>query len=55
MRKTQEAKEMSKLTIRLPKALIQRAKIRALQEERSLQDIVAEVLEGYLKRVGASR
>jgi predicted DNA binding CopG/RHH family protein len=49
MRKTQEA-EMSKITIRLPKALIQRAKIRALQEERPLQEIVAEVLESYLGR-----
>jgi predicted DNA binding CopG/RHH family protein len=54
MRKTQEA-DMSKLTIRLPKELIQRAKIRALQEERPLQEIVAEVLEAYLKRGGVSR
>jgi predicted DNA binding CopG/RHH family protein len=54
MRKTQEA-EMTKLTIRLPKALIRRAKIRALQEERPLQDVVAELLEGYLKSKGASR
>jgi len=50
---------MSKVTIRLPQSLVQRAKIRAIKERRALQEITAEALEAYLKRVeregGSSR
>jgi hypothetical protein len=55
----QEAEAMSKVTIRLPQSLVQRAKIRAIKERRALQEITAEALEAYLKRVeregGSSR
>lgn len=41
---------MSKVTIRLPNSLIDRAKIRAIKEHRALQEITADALEAYLKR-----
>jgi plasmid stability protein len=40
---------MFKLTVRLPDGLIQRAKIRAIKDRRTVQDLVAEALEAYLK------
>lgn len=54
----QEVVTMSKVTIRLPDSIIERAKIRAIKERRTLQDITAEALEVYLKRTereGGSR
>ncbi len=40
---------MSKTTLRLPESLIERAKIRAIKERRTLQAITADALEAYLK------
>jgi len=45
------AVEMTKTTIRLPKTLLQSAKIQAIYEERDFQDIVADSLQTYLKTV----
>jgi hypothetical protein len=39
----------SKTTLRLPDNLLERAKIRAVKEKRTLQDITAAALEAYLK------
>ncbi len=44
-----EAKPMSKTTLRLPATLLERAKIRAIKEKRTLQEITAAALEAYLK------
>ena len=41
--------EMVKTTLRLPKHILNNSKHRAIHEERSLQDIVADALEAYLK------
>ena len=41
--------EMVKTTLRLPKQIFQAAKVRAIHEERNLQDILADALEAYLK------
>ena len=40
---------MSKTTLRLSDELLERAKIRAVKERRTLQEITAEALEAYLK------
>jgi len=40
---------MSKTTLRLPENLIERAKIRAIKERRTLQEITTTALEAYLK------
>ncbi len=40
---------MGKTTLRLPVDLLQRAKIRAIKERRTLQDITTAALEAYLK------
>lgn len=40
---------MSKTTIRLPDKLLERAKIHAVKERRTLQDVIADALEAYLK------
>lgn len=48
--KTKEAEPMSKVTIRLPDDLVERAKIRAIREHRTLQEMTAEALEAYLRR-----
>lgn len=42
--------ELSKTSIMLPTRLWRAARIRALQEGRNTQEIVAEALEDYLKR-----
>ena len=41
--------EMVRTTLRLPKELSKEAKIRAVHEERTLQDIFIDALEAYLK------
>ena len=41
--------EMTKTTLRLPKELLKAVKVRAIGEERNLQDIVKDALEAYLK------
>jgi predicted DNA binding CopG/RHH family protein len=40
---------MFKLTVRLPDSLIERAKIRAVKDKLTIQDLVAGALEAYLK------
>lgn len=40
---------MFKLTVRLPDNLIERAKIRAVKDRLTMQDLVTEALEAYLK------
>lgn len=40
---------MSKTTLRLPENLIERAKIRAIKERRTFQEIATTALEAYLK------
>jgi predicted transcriptional regulator len=40
---------MTKITIRLPDALVQRAKIRAVRQRTQLQKIIAAALEAWLK------
>jgi predicted DNA binding CopG/RHH family protein len=40
---------MFKLTVRLPDSLIERAKIRAIKDKLTVQDLVTEAIEGYLK------
>jgi len=50
---------MTKTTLRLPTSLLERAKIRAIKEKRTLQEITAAALEAYLKtpiaRTGGER
>ena len=52
-------KPMTKTTLRLPTSLLERAKIRAIKEKRTLQEITAAALEAYLKtpiaRTGGER
>jgi len=40
---------MTKVTIRLPDQLVEKAKIRAIRERRTFQDVVGEALALYLK------
>lgn len=40
---------MLKLTVRLPENLVEKAKIRAVKERTTLQDVVTVALEAYLK------
>lgn len=47
--------ELVKTTLRLPKKTFQEAKIRAILEERNLQELVAEALETYLKKKGGKK
>ena len=47
--------ELVKTTLRLPKKIFQDAKIRAILEERNLQELVAEALETYLKKKGGKK
>jgi predicted HicB family RNase H-like nuclease len=49
MKTRREAEAMLKLTVRLPESLVERAKIRAIKERSSLQDLTATALEAYLK------
>jgi hypothetical protein len=48
---------MDKLVARIPRELLKRAKIRAIQDETTLQSLVAAALEVLLKtpREGGSR
>ena len=47
--------ELVKTTLRLPKKIFQEAKIKAVLEERNLQELVAEALETYLKKKGSKK
>jgi hypothetical protein len=49
------ADETHKTSIKLPKALWRAATVRAIDEGRDLQDVVASALELYLKGKGGSR
>lgn len=40
---------MVKVTVRLPENLVEKAKIRAVKERTTLQEMVAAALETYLK------
>jgi hypothetical protein len=48
--KTKEPVEMVKCTLKLPAPIWREARIRALDERRDFQDVVADALELYLKR-----
>lgn len=50
-----KSEELIKTTLRLPKKLFQEAKILAVKEERSFQDILAEALKAYLKIKGRKK
>ena len=47
--------ELVKTTLRIPKKIFQESKIRAVLEERNLQELVAEALESYLKKKGGHK
>jgi predicted DNA binding CopG/RHH family protein len=49
MKTKREIQPMSKTTLRLPENLIERAKIRAIKERRTFQEIATTALEAYLK------
>ena len=40
--------DLVQVTVRIPRALWKRAKVRAVEEERDLRDVVMESLERYL-------
>jgi hypothetical protein len=46
---TQATDRQQKTTLRLPASLLERAKIRAIKEQKALQEIAAAGLEMYLK------
>lgn len=41
---------MFRLTVRIPEALAERIKVRAIREKTTLQQLVEEALAGYLKK-----
>jgi predicted DNA binding CopG/RHH family protein len=41
--------QTSKTTLRLPASLLERAKIRAIKEHRTLQEIVSDAITTYLQ------
>ena len=47
--------EMVRTTLRLPKKLSKRAKIQAIKEERSFQNIMIDALTKYLKTKGGKK
>jgi hypothetical protein len=47
--KNREGQPMFKVTMRLPENLVERAKIRAIKEHRTLQEIAAAALDAYLR------
>jgi len=49
MKKPRESTKMAKVTIRLPDPLVERAKIRAIRERRTFQDVLTEALERFLR------
>lgn len=44
-----ETDNMVKVTVRLPEALVERVKIRAVKERRSIQELAQLAFETYLK------
>lgn len=44
----EEAEETTRFTADLPKSLHQQFKVRAAQEDRSMKDLMVEILEDYL-------
>jgi RNA polymerase-interacting CarD/CdnL/TRCF family regulator len=44
-----EGEEKVKMTVMVPRSLWKRSKIRAVEEERDLREVVIEALERYLK------
>jgi hypothetical protein len=50
-----KAKKLRKVTLGLPEELLKRAKHAAVDEDRDLQDIVADALTAYLSKKGGSR
>jgi hypothetical protein len=46
----ERAEEMVKMTVAIPRALWKRSKLRAVEEERDLREIVIEALQRYLER-----
>jgi len=44
-----EAEPMFRLTVRVPETLAEKAKIRAIPDKTTLQDLVSEALDAYLK------
>lgn len=55
MAKADKGGDRTKVTLRLPDALVQQAKHRAVDERRDLQDIVADALRAYLARTAGGR
>lgn len=49
------ATETVKCTLKMPKAVWREGRIRALDEERDFQDIVADALKLYLEKVPLKR
>ena len=47
-----EQDERAKVTIRLPEALVRRAKHYAVDHAVNLQDVIAEALQAFLARKG---
>ena len=43
------AEHLVKVTVRVPASLVKRAKIRAVEQDADLQDIVRKAVEQYLK------
>jgi hypothetical protein len=48
--KREADKPMAKTTMRIPADLLERAKIRAIKERRTLQEVTATALEAYLRK-----
>lgn len=46
---------MTKITFRLPKELAQRARIDAIKQEVSLQELIVEALAAHLRKRGGAR
>ena len=48
---------ISKVTIRLPASLVERTKIQAIKQKRTLAAITAEALDAYLRKtpIGGAR
>jgi hypothetical protein len=51
MRKKIQEVEMVKCTLKIPRPIWRESKVRALDEDRDWQDIVADALNVYLKTV----
>ena len=56
MKKTSpEAKEMDKITFRLPKELAQRVKIEAIKQDVTLEALITAALRAHLAKKGDAR